>query len=225
MQQEQLYISPENCRTNVDEILVQIDWFIVRITKSSAYASFSDWDKEEVAQQTRMKLAMALRVRHINNLKAYIKVCVHNEFINLLRHQRPWLPLATTEDGELQQQGLVLMSHSQGMGDPQIEVERKQTFQELLEAIVRAILTFPRVQQRVMVCFLREYIDDPVVLAETFRLHNVDITDIGWPQDNVAKQRLQSSYSPARRKLAQSIEMDLSTFKMNQRKEKTHSLA
>src|SRR6266700_1337403 len=185
----------------VDIILLQIEPRIVALTRCIAYYELSDWERDEIVQLVWIKLARALPEKHIMNLSAYLHTTVRNEVISYLRQRKPFLTLIVSEDGEVYG-GEILVSLSQGMSDPQIEVEQNAALAELLKQLVEAILTLPAVQRRAIICSLRERMDDPLLLIDVFMRHGIDITAIVWPTNSIERQRLQASCSAARRTLA-----------------------
>jgi DNA-directed RNA polymerase specialized sigma24 family protein len=199
---------------DVVSTLVAYDAYIVSLMKNAAYTRLSLMDRDDLAQQVRLKTLGALYEKDIRNLYAYLKSITHNEYISHIRRQKPVLPLPLTDEGEIQGYHKNWMSAvRQGFGDPQVELEEASNFHAQLEVVVRLIVTLPKAQKRVAVCVLRDRIDDPILLAEVFRQHNLDISTLQWPLDPEEKRRLQASYAPVRQKLAQVMNIDLTLFK------------
>ncbi|MBV9258834.1 MAG: hypothetical protein JO215_12540 [Ktedonobacteraceae bacterium] len=199
---------------DVVSTLVACDTYIVSLVKNGAYARLSLMDRDDLAQQVRLKTLGALYEKDIRNLYAYLKSITHNEYVSHIRRQKPVLPLLLTEDGEIQgdyKDWTVI--RRQGFSDPQVELEEASNFYERLELVVSFIVTLPTAQKRVAVCVLRDRIDDPILLAEVFKQHNLDISTLQWPADPRAQQRLRASYAPVRQKLAQVMNVDLALFK------------
>lgn len=201
---------PNGDRT-VDIILLQIEPRIVALTRCFAYSDLSDWERDEIVQLVWIKLARALSETHITNLSAYVRTTVRNEIISYLRQRKSCLSLLVSEDGDVYG-GELLISLSQGMGDPQIEIEQEATLLELLNQLVEAILMLPTVQRRAIICSLRERMDDPSLLIDAFMRYHMDITSIVWPTDRKERQRLQASCSVARRTLARRLHIDLNQY-------------
>jgi DNA-directed RNA polymerase specialized sigma24 family protein len=200
-----------DCCASVDAILLQIDPLIVALTERIQCATLTDWEREEIAQRVRMKLWEALPGKEISNPRAYLRRTVHHEFISFLRQRKVLSRWATNEDGE-PYQGKTLITLSQGMGDPQGEVEQEEALQEMMERVVDAIMALPKMQKVAMVCYIRERLDDPNLLTEAFKRRDLDITVFQWPQDRVAKQRLQASCRPGRLSMAQQMKIDLCAY-------------
>ena len=180
----------------VDVILLQIEPRIVALTRRIAYADLSDADCAEIVQLVQIKLARVLPEKRILNLSAYLRKIIRNEVISYFRQHKPFHPLMVSEDGEVYG-GEVLVSLSQGMGDPQREVEQDALLSERLNQVVEAILTLPAVQRRAIICSLRERMDDPSFLIEAFMRHYIDITTIVLPANTVERQRLSFLFSGA----------------------------
>jgi DNA-directed RNA polymerase specialized sigma24 family protein len=209
---QSLLSPPHDSSATLDAILVQLEPSLVALTQR--IANLSEWEREEITQLVHTKLARTLPGKEIHNERAYLQRAVRNESISFhrLRQQRQRLyPLVTNDDGE-PYQGKVIIPLSQGMGDPQVEFEQQVTFTERLEQVVAAILRLPPVQKRAMICSLRDHIGDPDLLTEAFKKRGLDITAIQWPTDRAAKQRLQASCHPARQRLAQLMDIDLTQY-------------
>lgn len=196
----------------VDVILLQIEPRIVALTRCIAYYDLSDWERDEIVQLVWIKLTRPLAEKRIENLSAYLRATIRHEVSSYFRQYKPFYPLIVSEDGEVCG-GKLLVSLSQGMGDPQIEVEQREALAELLNQVVEAILTLPAVQRRAMICSLREQMDDPSLLIHAFMQRHVDIATIVWPTDRAERQKLQASCSPARRALAQRFNIDINLYK------------
>ncbi len=132
--------------------------------------------------------------------------------MSFLRRHKSLLPLTTNDDGE-PYQGRVLISLSEGMRDPQMEVEHEMAVHELLDNLVDAILELPVMQKLAMVCFLLDRMDNPALLIAAFKKRRLDIEHFRWPEDKDARQRLKASYYYARTKIAQHLDIDLATYK------------
>jgi DNA-directed RNA polymerase specialized sigma24 family protein len=202
-------LDPASC---VDAVLVQIEPCIVALTRRITKTDLTDWEREEVLQRVRSKLAKALPGKKIDNLQAYLNRTVSNESISFVRQRKALVSLLLNDEGE-PKGGTALVWPGQGMNDPQEELEQKVALQELFERLAEAILSLPTVQREAMICSLRERVDDPLLLTEAFKRYNFDITSIEWPADKAAKQRLQASCQAARRTLARRLNIDISLYK------------
>lgn len=197
--------------SDVDAILLQIEPSIVALTRRIAYADLSDWDRDEIVQLVRIKLIPVLTGGHIINLPAYLNITVRHEIASYLRGRKTFLPLFLDEDEEVcctPFPGII----GQGMDDPQVKIEQEESFLELLNRVVEAVLTLPAMQRRAVICSLQERVDDLTLLQAAFLRYHVDISTTVWPDDIYAKQKLQASRSVARRCLARKLNVDLSLY-------------
>jgi DNA-directed RNA polymerase specialized sigma24 family protein len=204
---------PSEYGFDVDVFLLQLEPFIVslvrHITRSS---SFYDWEREDLAQRVRTKLALTLPGKKIDHLPAYLRRCVSNEFVSLLRQRKPFLPLPLTDEGEILTE-VLLFSNSDGHSDPLWELEQKMAFEELLERVVEGVLLLPPVQKLAMLCLLSEQVDDFSLLFAAFKRRNVDISTASWPEDRFLRQRLRASCRPAVFNLARHLDINLALYK------------
>ncbi|MBV9019212.1 MAG: hypothetical protein JOZ71_00715 [Ktedonobacteraceae bacterium] len=217
--QEQPFTFSSNRSTSVDADLVQIDPYIVMLTKRLQRSDLSEHDCEEIAQSVRIKLAGVLPGKEIHNFGGYLRRVVRNELVTFLRGRRLYAPLLLTEEGD-PCAGRLLICLSEGMNDPQVVYEQKMAFAALVQKIVDAVLALPPVQKKAMMCFLPEKFTDPTLLILAFRRRGVDITNICWPVDKVAKQRLQASCRPALLRLARSVGINLAHYKLDKSTER-----
>lgn len=203
------FLSYHHC-ASVDDILSQIDPYITSFTERIDCSTLTGEEREEIAQRVRLKMWEILPAKKIDNLLSYLKTTVHHEFISFLRQRKLLAPLATSEEGDIYY-GTVLINVSQGMNDPQMELEREEASRELLDQVVAALIELPPTQRSAMVCHICEHIDDPLIFAERCKLRNLDISAFQWPDDKTAKQRMQASCRPARSSMAQYMQLSLRT--------------
>jgi RNA polymerase sigma factor (sigma-70 family) len=131
---------------------------------------------EDLVQEVIIKFWQALNERAIASPKAYIRAIVHNKIIDILRSSKPQLLLSFA-------------------GGEQPELP------DLIDEIVERILALPPRQQRAMICYLQERLDDDSLLAEAFLRFGVDIRSIRCPEEESERQLLRSSLAGARRRL------------------------
>jgi DNA-directed RNA polymerase specialized sigma24 family protein len=212
MMKDALLSFPSDQCVSVDTVLVKIDPQLFALTQSIASCELAAWECDEIVQSVRIKLFKALPGKAIANFGGYLKQTVHNEYVSFLRRRKSLLPIPINDDGE-PYQGRVLISLSEGMRDPQMEVEHEMASLALMEKLVDAILHLPLVQQLAMVCFLRERVDNPALLVAAFKKRDVDVERYRWPDDKDAKKRLKASCYYARVKIAQDLNIDLAAYK------------
>ncbi len=189
----------------IDEILRQNDDYIVAMAREKlprhiASPEVLDLEIQELAQRSRIKLWKALQHRHIRHIKAYIRCIVHSASVDMVRNYKPDLPLPLDEEGELYQ-GNVLVAFSEGMQDPLYELEQKETVAEYIMQVVGVLHSLPPCQRKIMICSLKEQLDDVSTLTQAFKKFEVNIEAVRYPSKKKEVQNLKASLSIARRKL------------------------
>ncbi len=197
--------------SSIEETLLEYDSYIVAqarrcISQSmgSGNASMLDLDADELAQMVRIKLWHVLEEREVIYLKPYIRRVINSEFIDMLRRRKPTQPLPEDADGEIST-GKVIATANEGITDPAEVVEEQEVAEWRMGEIVDAVLELPRRQQHVMICTMRDRVDDPVPLINALERRQQDIHAWQWPQKKQDKQLLMASLSYARRNLAASL--------------------
>jgi DNA-directed RNA polymerase specialized sigma24 family protein len=189
----------------INEILRQNDDYILalarmKVPRHIASPEVLDLEINELAQRSRIKLWRALQKRHITHVKAYIRRIVHSESMDMVRGYKPDLPLPVDEDGELYQ-GDVLMVSGEGMQDPLYELELKEMTAEYITQAVDVLRSFPPCQRQVMICSLKEQVDDVSTLMKAFKKFEIDIENVRWPSKKKEVIKLKASLSIAHKKL------------------------
>lgn len=189
----------------VDAVLEQHDEYIVALARkntphSVAPSEVLDLEIDELAQNSRIKLWLALQKRQITHPKSYIRCIVQTESVNMLRQHKLILPLPVDEDGELDQGDLLILA-GEGMQDPLDELEREEMIADYITKAVDDVLKLPARQQLAMICSLKERIDDVLLLIETFKDHQTDIEAVSWPEEKEEIQKIRASLSVAQKKL------------------------
>jgi len=204
-------LSNNGSKSSIEEILESYDSYIVALSMerisqktTSVHPAVLDLEVDELAQQARIKFWHALEEKEIHYPKAYVKHIVYSEFIDMMRRRRPNVPLSEDEEGEIYR-GKILVGASKEMFDPAEVVEEQDEAHNRLEEVLNAILGLPRCQRHVMICSLRERVDDELALVRGLRRRNLDINQWQWPQDKQEKQRLQASLSYGRRSIAKKL--------------------
>ncbi len=189
----------------IAEILRQNDNYILTLAREKvprhiASSEVLDLEIQELAQRARIKLWRALQKRNITHLKAYIRCIVHSESIDMIRSSKSELPLPLDEEGELYQ-GNVLVMFSEGMQDPLYELEQKEIAAEYITQVVDMLHSLPPCQRKIMICSLKEQLDDVPTLTQAFKKFEVNIEAVRWPSKKKEMQNLKASLSIARKKL------------------------
>lgn len=164
-----------------------------------AHPEVLNLEVKEIIQRVRIKLWETLQREHsIAHHKSYIKKMIHNAFIDASRRQRKFsMPLILDEYGEIE--GRVLTPQSNYIVDPASIVEQRIEADTLVNNVVEAITHLPERQQRAMVCFLRERVDDLSQLDSTFKAYKLNVEATTWPLKTTEKQLLKASIPPARK--------------------------
>lgn len=189
----------------IDEILSQNDGYILALAREKiphhiASQEVLDMEIHELAQRSRIKLWRMLQTKHITHIKAYIRCIVHSESIDMVRRYKPILPLPVDEDGELHQ-GKVLVAPSEGMQDPLYELELKELAAEYITHIVDVLRSLPPCQKQVMICSLKDQLDDVLTFTKAFKKFEINIDTVRWPAKKKEMKNLKASLSMARKKL------------------------
>jgi RNA polymerase sigma factor (sigma-70 family) len=195
----------------IEKTQEQYDAFIVaqvrervRQNPTLMHAEVRDLEIDDLVQRVRIKFWLALQEKEIIYPKAYIRRIVHSEIVDRIRRQKPVLHLLEDQEGEIYC-GEVLVSLGEEMTDPAYVVEQQEEVTSRMEEVVGAILKLPLYQRHVMICTLRDRVDDALLLADAFRQHGCDLRQWQWPQMRREKVLLQASLSSARHSIARSI--------------------
>jgi DNA-directed RNA polymerase specialized sigma24 family protein len=189
----------------IDEILRQNDDYILTLARKKVPRHITspellDLEIQELAQRSRIKLWRTLQQSRVTHIKAYIRCIVHSASMDMIRNYKPDLPLPLDEEGELYQ-GNVLVTPCEGMQDPLYELEQKEAATEYITQAVDMLRTLPPCQRRVMICSLKDQLDDVLTLAQVFKNFEIDIEAVRWPSKKKEMQNLRASLSIARKKL------------------------
>jgi len=208
-------LNPSTC-DDINEFLERCDRFIVALAREKVPRNIlapEMWNMEidELAQNVRIKLWLAAREKTIDTPKAYIRQIILHEVVNLVRQYKLFLQLPLNEDGELIL-GTLLVTLSREFDDPMRIVEQKEALDELLKKLIDAVLTLPPRQKHVEICSLKEKVDDVIHLLEAFRDREVEVGSVQWPADEADRVRLKASKSPAQRKVAEHMGIDISEY-------------
>lgn len=201
----------------IEEILVWCDPYIriyalKYVPRNVCHCDTIDLDIDEIAQITRIKLWHMLQTQTIENPKAYAKRISFNEGVNMVRGSDGSLPLQMSEDGELIQGCLV--GRGEAKNNPETLLEEQEETDELITIVADALSGMGKCQrqQQATISRLKEQWDDFPRLAAILKSRNID-SEVKYAEDGYERQKLQSCYSPAKRKLAEKLGVDLSLYK------------
>src|SRR5438270_2470340 len=137
--QEQAAIFPNEVSISINEILSYLDWFIDYCARKVVHSSSSILSpdvlyqlKEEVAQNTRIKLWIALQERPIEHIKAYISRIAYHEYISIVRQNKSFVYMLTNEEGEPLQDHVNIVS-GEMPGDRASELEHSLPVVDCME--------------------------------------------------------------------------------------------
>ena len=202
--------APIHGQETCEDILKRFDHYIItqvqRLKRSyppNIHESVKDLELDELIQCVRIKFWQALEKREIRYPAAYIKLIVRNEFINMLRRQKPLVPLPGDEE-ECMQSEMGIMLDRQAP-DPAEEAEQREEARTRLKEVTRAVLALPPRQRFAMLCTLRERVDDLAQLTEAFKVYKVDIEAVRWPANKAEKQLLKASLIPAKKTIEKGL--------------------
>jgi hypothetical protein len=198
----------------IEEILELCDPYIRRLAFKKVPRNVCRRDildeADELAQKIRIKLWEMLQKQTIVNPKAYTNYIAFHQAVNMVRNYDGCLSLQISEDGEIAKGCLV--GQREEINNPETMLEGQETLDELITQVADAIAEMHTHQQQATICRLKEKMDDFPRLAVALQKRNVD-SAVEYAKESVARQKLQSSYPPAKRKLATRLGVDLVLYK------------
>jgi len=204
--------SPYDNDSGIDEMLEYYE-YILAVTWRQVPSNIGPIDSEDVAQEAFMKLWIISQKQPIENPKAYIRRIVHTAVVDMVRKFKPHLyqTLPVDEDGEIQEGNLVVIPSAE-LGDPETILEEKEAVEELMGELVDVVSELRPRQMHSTICTLKDRVDDLIQLVDALQEKGIE-SELQWPLGTTERQRLQASYSPAKRKVASYIGVDLSLYK------------
>ncbi len=203
-----------NCITveEINAILEQYDSFIYYlarryIPRGILFGGVIDMDVEDLVQKTRIKLWTALQKHDIHSMKSYIRRIVRNETVDMVRQHKPVVPLSTSDDSELPQSSR-LVAVGQEVSDPTEHVEAKEMLASYSSNLPEHVVKLPPLQQRAMICELKDRIADLLPLVDMFQRHGMDIKNVAWPKAENELRSSRVSLSIARKKLRATMKVE-----------------
>ena len=204
--------SPYDNDSGIDEMLEYYE-YILAVTWRQVPSNIGPIDSEDVAQEAFMKLWIISQKQPIENPKAYIRRIVRTTVVDMVRKFKPHLyqALPVDEDGEIQEDNLVVIPDAE-LGDPEAILEEKEAVEELMGELVDVVSELRPRQMHSTICTLKDRVDDLIQLVDALQEKGIE-SELQWPLGTTERQRLQASYSPAKRKVASYIGVDLSLYK------------
>ena len=198
----------------IEEILELCDPYIRRLAFKKVPRNVCRRDildeADELAQKIRIKLWEMLQKQTIANPRAYTGYIAFHQAVNMVRDYDGCLSLQINEDGEIAKGCLV--GRREEINNPEAMLEEQEILDELITAMADTIAEMHLHQQRATICRLKEKMDDFSRLAAALQARNIDST-VEYSKESAARQKLQSSYPPAKRKLATRLGVDLARYK------------
>ena len=192
----------------IQKILEQFDGYITSLARKSipqsiVHIEMIDLEIDDLIQNVRIKLWLALKRQHLKYIKAYIKCIVQTEVVDMIRRHKPILPLPVDEDGELYQGRIVgtHMVYSEGMQDPSYEFEHEERFNDCVARAAEAICELPARQRYALICSLKDRLDECLQLVTVLKERGQDIEKTEWPENKDDQQTLRASLYISRKKL------------------------
>lgn len=208
--------STSDADPDIESILEEVDIYIQALAwKGIPYSSSSfthvDFDVDDLAQRSRIKLWQALQKKNIENPRAYLRTIVRNEIVNLVRQFRDHLPLRTDIDGELSAD-FMLETSNEELDSPEYIIEQKEVVADLLSDLAKAISKLHKRQQQVTFCTVKDRVDDLHQFVEVCKEYGLN-TGLEWPAEDDERHLLQASFGAAKRNIAQFMNVDLDLYK------------
>ncbi|HJT58934.1 MAG TPA: sigma-70 family RNA polymerase sigma factor [Ktedonobacteraceae bacterium] len=208
--------STSDADPDIEHVLEEVDGYIQALARKelpNSNGSFThvDFDVDDLAQNSRIKLWQALQKKPIENPKAYLRIIVRNEAVNLARQCKDRIPLQTDRDGELSA-NFMLETFCEELDAPEYIVEQKEAVTHLLSDVASAMKKLHARQKHVTFCTVRDRVDDLDQFLDICEAHGLD-TGLEWPDQEDARHLLQASYGAARRNMAQHMNVDMTAYK------------
>ena len=182
-----------------------------KVPRNVCHRDTVDLDVDELVQITRIKLWQILLKQEVAYPVGYARRIIFSEVVNMVRRHDYCFPLQASEDGEIVE-GRTSRGEREEQQNPAeiFDVEERQ--KDMLAEVVGVIANMSLRQQQASVCRLKEKVDNLTQLVDALRSRNID-SEVEYPEDSYERQKLQSSYTPAKRKLAQRLGVDLALYK------------
>lgn len=170
-------------------------------------------DKDDVVQETSIKVWVYWKTRPIFNPWAFVRRVVYTVIIDMQRRFKPSLFQEWPQDefGEINE--LALLAHDPlQQEDPECVVMQEESYNETLNQLADAIAELHKHQQNAAICTLKARVDEWSRMAAALEARGIN-ADLEWPDNPVEKQRLRASFSPARRNIVRHISEEFSRYK------------
>jgi hypothetical protein len=108
--------------------------------------------------------------------------------------------LDTDEEGE-PYYGNLLLSQNEGTVDPLEILTEKETISEFIQQAVDAVMVFPPLQRKAILCVFKDRVDYIRELREALHTHRIDFKQLDWSGRQAALHSMKVSASLAKKKL------------------------
>jgi RNA polymerase sigma factor (sigma-70 family) len=203
--------SPYDSDPGIDEVEEYYE-YILAVTRRQVPSNIGPIDSEDIAQEAFIKLWGVSCKQSIENPKAYIRRIVHTTVVDTLRKCKlQYQAFPVDEDGEIQEGNLVVIPSAE-LRNPETILEEKETAEERMGGLVSVVSELHPRQRHSAICTLKDRVDDLLQLVDALQEKGIE-SGMQWPVEATERQRLQASYSPAKRRVASSMGVDLSLYK------------
>lgn len=170
-------------------------------------------DQDDVVQETSIKVWSYWKTHPIYNLQAFIRQVVHTVIIDIQRRFKPSMfrEFPRDESGKIREDTLQWWEIREET-NPEWQVIDDEQYAETIERMADAITKLHPRQRDAAICSYKHRLDEWNRMARALEARGIN-TDLEWPDELTEKQRLQASFSPARRKIAWLMDEDLSEYK------------
>ena len=208
---------PPDSKANLERftfayIYVKVTYMVAHQVKFTS----SGTDLEDIADEVYIHFWEILEDKEREPVRypdAYLAKMIHHklcdEIRKCVRYGNPQ-PFSMFE-GETFLEDKALFSSGAGMSDPALEHERKQSLAHFLHRIAYAVSKLPARQKLAMTCELLEIADNLAWMTDALTIYGVD-TQVQWPADKKAKQRLQANLSAAKLAMARCLHVDIAAL-------------
>lgn len=205
--------SPYDCDGRGDAPFAALHSVVVTIVRLEFSGTIGPLDRDDVEQETALRVWNYWLTRPILNPPAFIRRTVKNVVIDLMRKFKPWLyqDVPYDESGEICEDMLLCLGTGEEI-DPEWQIIEAEQEAETIGRVVDSIARLHERQRDATVFTLRSRLDEWNHMAVALEARGIH-ADCEWPDDPIEKQRLQASYSPARHNIARHMSIELSLYK------------
>ncbi len=162
----------ESLLKHFDHYIIKQVRYLVKSYPLAVHPAVMDLEIDEIVQRVRIKLWQALKKRCIRVPGAYIRLIIHSELVDMMRRQRPVLPLPIDDEWISDDMRDFI---DQQAPDPADEMEQRLEAVISLRKMAQAVMSLPPRQRQAVMCLLRDKVDDVTQLFDVFKLYSVDM--------------------------------------------------